>query len=351
MGPARINDDEHEDAAAAAPGSRPALTRADVARLAGVSSAVVSYVVNDGPRAVAPATAARVRDAIERLGYRPNLTARALRRGATDMIGLVLPSGSNPFFAEFAVEIEREAALRGVAVMMASSGGDPARERRLLDSLAGRQVDGILLAPAVMDPALSTTDRAETRTVVFNRVGPLPGFRTLGPDFAGGAASVVDHLIDVHGASSVVLGSGLVRNSAPNSREQGWRNALARHGRPAGAVIDAEFSRAGGYRMGLTLLDGGLPDAVFTSSDLQAVGLLRALHEAGVRVPGDLAVVCFDGTSESEYAWPALTVARQPIAAMAHAAVDAVLDSVALPAGHQSFATELVIRRSCGCGA
>lgn len=331
------------------PGPRRAVTRADVARAAGVSSAVVSYVVNDGPRNVAPETAARVRAAIETLGYRPNLNARALRRGATEMIGLVVPSSSNPFFAEYALEIERAAAEHGHAIVMANSGGDLDRERRLLDGLAGRQVDGILWAPASVRPEVAMAAHLEVPTVVFNLDGPLAGFPTLGPDFTGGAAAVVDHLVTAHGAGTVALGRGLRGALGPNSREQGWRDALHRHGRAEGPVVEAEFSRAGGYRMGLELLAEGLPDAVFTSSDLQAVGVLRAFHEAGVRVPEDVAVVCFDGTSESEYSWPALTVARQPVAVMAKAAVTAVLDREHGGVGHRAYATELVVRRSCGC--
>ena len=92
---------------------RPTVTHVDVARRAGVSTAVVSYVVNNGPRQVAPATAARVHAAIEELGYRPNLNARALRRGTTDLIGLVVPDSSNPFFAELAQGIEQAAAQHG----------------------------------------------------------------------------------------------------------------------------------------------------------------------------------------------------------------------------------------------
>ena len=90
-----------------------AVTRSDVARYAGVSTAVVSYVVNNGPRPVAVETAARVRDAIDILGYRPNITARSLKLGSTGMLGLVVPDSSNPFFAEYALEIERVAAERG----------------------------------------------------------------------------------------------------------------------------------------------------------------------------------------------------------------------------------------------
>src|SRR4249919_1103656 len=98
-------------------------TRADVARYAGVSTAVVSYVVNDGPRRVAPETAARVRAAIEILKYRPNVNARALKKGSTEMLGVVLPDITNPFFAEYARAIEIAAAAHGYVLVVANSNG------------------------------------------------------------------------------------------------------------------------------------------------------------------------------------------------------------------------------------
>lgn len=328
---------------------RPA-TRQDVARAAGVSTAVVSYVVNAGPRNVAPATATRVRAAIETLGYRTNLNARALRLGAAEMIGLVLPDSSNPFFAEYALEVERVAAERGHSLVMANSAGDPAREARLVDGLVRRQVVGVLLATGRPAGELDLTAH-EVPTVLLDRDGPVAGVSAIGPDFTAGADAVVDHLLTAHGAVTVALCTGR-STFAANSREQGWRTALQRHGRTENPVVNGGFTRAGGYAMGRELLARGLPDAVFASSDLQAVGLLRALHEAGVRVPTDVAVTSFDGTSESEYSWPTLTVARQPVAAMARAAVSALLDPGSAPQqGFRSFDTELVIRRSCGCPA
>jgi LacI family transcriptional regulator len=330
---------------------RRAVTRSDVARYAGVSTAVVSYVVNNGPRKVAPATEAKVRDAIDRLGYRPNLSARALRLGATEMIGLVVPDSSNPFFAEYGQAVERAAAERGHALVMANSASDGALERRHVESLASRQVDGILVASTLPRRELALSRHQEVTTVLLNLDGPVPGYHTLGPDFTRGTVAVVGHLLEVHGARTVALATGHEGPIETNSREQGWREALWRSGQPDGPVVRGEYTRDGGYAMGRALLQQGRPDAVFATSDLQAVGVLRALHEAGLRVPQDIALVSFDGTSESEFCWPALTVARQPVAEMAQAAVAAVLDRRSPhPDQHQLFQTELVLRRSCGCG-
>jgi LacI family transcriptional regulator len=110
-----------------------------------------------------------------------------------------------------------------------------------------------------------------------------------------------------------------------------------------------EWSREGGYEGGHRLLSSpSPPTAIFASSDLQAVGVLRAAHERGVRVPEDLAVIGFDGTKESEFCWPPLTVVAQPIQEMAKTAVRLVLDEER-PEGHTRFAGKLVVRQSCGC--
>jgi LacI family transcriptional regulator len=135
-----------------------------------------------------------------------------------------------------------------------------------------------------------------------------------------------------------------------DERELGWQRALREAGRPDGALVREPFTREGGYQGGLRLLAmRPRPTGVFTSNDLQAVGLLRAAHEQDVRVPEDLAIVSFDGTQESEYCWPPLTSARQPIREMAEAAVRTVMEGDADHPAHQMFSVGLVIRRSCGC--
>ena len=329
-----------------------AVTRADVARYAGVSSAVVSYVVNDGPKPVAASTAARVREAIDVLGYRPNINARALKLGTTGMLGLVVPDSSNPFFAEFALEIEQVATERGLALLVASSNSDPELEARLIVDLAGRQVDGLIVSGTAGPPRPRAPGdrRLATPTVYIDSSLPVAGYHTIGSDSIGGAKLAVDHLVVDHGHASVALLIGSGARSSVDERESGWLEALRALDAQDGPVVRAPFTRAGGYRGGLRLLDlSPRPTAVFVSNDLQAIGLLRAAHEGGVRVPEDLAIVAYDGTQESEYCWPPLTSARQPVPTMAAAAVETVLDNPDAPS-HQTFAIELVIRRSCGCG-
>jgi LacI family transcriptional regulator len=328
-----------------------AVTRADVARYAGVSTAVVSYVVNNGPRPVAVETAARVRDAIDILGYRPNIMARSLKLGSTGMLGLVVPDSSNPFFAEYALEIERVAAERGLALLMANSASDIEREARLIVDLGSRQVDGLIVAGASGPPRpRAPGDRLlTTPTVYIDSSVASAGHHTIGSDSTGGARQAVDHLLAVHGHQTVTLLMGTGAGTSVDGREVGWQQALQAAGRPDGPIVRMPFTREGGHLGGLRMLQTSEPPrAVFASSDLQAIGLLRAAHELAVRVPDELAIVAFDGTHESEYALPPLTVVRQQVREMAEAAVRTVLEGTG-SVDHQVFGMDLIVRRSCGC--
>ena len=324
-----------------------AVTRADVARYAGVSTAVVSYVINDGPKPVAPATAARVRAAIDRLAYRPNGNARALRTGTTQMLGLVLSDSTNPYFVELAAAIERAGANRGHALMMGNSHGDRSQELQLIGDLTRRQADGIMVAILGRPAYALDLARLSVPIVWLDASEPVTGFSSLGSDGRQGAALGVGHLIEQHGHTSIGLVIGDLGTGDP--REQGWRETLRAAGLPDGPVARVPWTREGGLEGGLQLLAGpDRPTAVLASSDLQAIGLLRAARELGLRVPDDLAVVSFDGTKESPFSSPSLTVVRQDIEGMAELAVALTLDRERTPS-HHAFGTQLVIRESCGC--
>ncbi|WP_344801228.1 LacI family DNA-binding transcriptional regulator [Microlunatus ginsengisoli] len=326
------------------------MTRSDVARYAGVSTAVVSYVVNNGPRPVAATTAARVRDAIAVLGYQPNANARALKLGTAGLLGLLVPDTGNPFFAEYALAIEQAATQRGLALLIANSGSDLGVEATLLTDLANRQLDGLIVAGAGGPPVDSTLSgvTAVTPTVFVDTASPVPGYRTVGADKHAGALQAAQHLVEVHGHDNVALLMGRGARHATDERETGWRDALRALDVERGEVAYATFTRHGGYVAGQHLLAlRPRPTAVFASSDLLGMGLLRAAHEAGLSIPDDLAIVSFDGTNQAEYCWPPLTTIRQPIQEMAAAAVAAIFDQAA-PA-HQLFPVSLLARRSCGC--
>lgn len=326
-------------------------TAAEVARLAGVSPAVVSYVVNGGPRNVAPGTAERVRDAVRTLDYRPNRAARALRRGTTGIVGLVIPRVANPFMAELSEAVQTAADRRGLAVLAASSGDRLEVERQLVETLPRHGVDGVVVA-TVMGHADAAPPSHDLPTVYVNAPFPVAGARAIGPDATQGARLVVDHLVGAHGHGSVALVTGESGARTPGARELGWQQATADHGATPGPVVRVGWDRPGGSEAVDRLL--ALPErpgAVFATSDAQALGLLHALRAAGVRVPEDVAVGGFDGTEDAAYAAPPLTTARQPVLAMAEAALDALEDPGGPRQGHALFPLDLVVRQSCGCPA
>ncbi|HET9648917.1 MAG TPA: LacI family DNA-binding transcriptional regulator [Microlunatus sp.] len=324
------------------------VTLADVARYAGVSTAVVSYVINDGPRPVAPATAERVREAVTRLGYRPNSHARALMSGKTGILGLIHPGTANPFFGEYSDVVYTVAAGHDTALLMASSAGDAAVERSLIDSLARRNVDGIIVMTS-----MTRADVAEIRDpgipmLFVNCPFPVPGYRSIGPDALDGSRRIVDHLLDVHGHSSVALIAGETGDIGPDDRERGWQDALRTHRVGEAPSVRTSFSLDGGYDAARQLLRRtDRPTAIFTSSDQLAYGALHAIHDHGLRIPEDVAVVGFDGTAESAHTWPPLTLVRQPLETMATVAVENMLGS--LPRLHTLYEMTMIIRRSCGC--
>ncbi|MBP2411987.1 LacI family transcriptional regulator [Arthrobacter stackebrandtii] len=325
-------------------------TRNDVARYAGVSTAVVSYVVNGGPKKVAPATEAKVQDAIRVLGYRPNAAARALKLGSSETIGLVIPDNSNPFFSLLAHAVEDAAAERGYALVLTNSDGNLAKERRSVRNLAARQVDGVLLASVLFDPDLEDLEKANIPWVLLNQDHKIAGVNGVGVDLAAGAQAAVQHLIG-HGHTSIGLVMGTNVGNDVDDRELGWLRALEEAGLAEGPIARSSFTRSGGYEAGKRLLAAATrPTAIFASSDMQAVGILRALHEAGVAVPGDIALASFDGSAESEYTWPALTTVEQPVREMAEAAVEGILKARRKGEPQQRiFPTTLRVRQSCGC--
>lgn len=320
--------------------------RSDVARLAGVSTAVVSYVLNDGPGAVSAETRKRVLRAVEALGYRPNASARALATGSSRLLGLVVPDISNPFFAELALSIESCAKTKGYGLLLANSEDSEELELQQVANLVERGADGILLASVMPSPVLPQASK--TRFVILNSLRPRTSVTSIGPDAIDGARQATEHLI-AHGHTSVGLIIGPQDPTAVEAREVGWLDAHAAHRLTPGPIARAEFSREGGYQAARRMFSsGGSPAAVFVSSDLQAIGALAALSQLGLHVPQDVAMVSFDGTIESEFSIPPLTTVRQPVSAMASRLIDLVTEA-GVPLGHESFPVELVVRQTCGC--
>lgn len=331
-----------------------AVTRTDVARLAGVSTAVVSYVINDGPKRVAPQTAERVRKAIADLRYQPNANARALTTGSPRLLGFIAPDLTNSFFAELSDAVGLAAAAHGFDLIVASTGDDPQRERSITVNLVGRRVDGIIAATALDPVSLAGMAVGSTARVLIDDATTVPGIASVMTDLEEGAHQVTRHLVE-HGHQDIAIVTGPpVLPQHVDSRRLGWARALTEAGLPLGPVVETTFTRQGGYAAMRTYLqDHPAPRAVFAASDLLGIGVLRALHEAGLDVPGDVAVAAFDGSIESAYSRPRLTSLRQPITEIARLAVAHSLGLEDADQAASGPATRLrgtlVVRESCGC--
>lgn len=325
-----------------------AVTRGDVARLAGVSTAVVSYVVNDGPRGVAPATRGRVLEAIDRLGYRPNVTARALRTGETGLIGLVVPEVLNPYYAEFIEAMDVAAAGSGTSILLGITHRLADEEARTVQSLVDHGVDGLIYEVDLGDDELYLAGGPDMRRVLLDHSQPVPGLATVGADSEGGARAVVEHLIG-HGHRRIGYIGAPMHGRKLDLRRMVWERTVAEEGLEGIDPVITTWSREGGYEGAKELMARDRPPtAIFAGSDFIGIGVLRALHELGLDVPGDVAVASFDGTAESAFSWPPLTTVRQPFEQMARRTFE-VLGATAQPAGSSVFPMQLVVRASCGC--
>jgi LacI family transcriptional regulator len=336
---------------------RSSSTRRDVARLAGTSTAVVSYVINNGPRPVAHATRQRVMAAIEALGYRPNWIAQALSARRTGALGLVLPDSSNPHFARLAREVERIVTARGQMLLFANTEQNPVSELRHIEAFLDRKVDGIFLIGAT-NSARSSEVLADSGTpyILLDRLSRDPRARVVRTDNEKGGALATGHLIAL-GHRRIAHLSGPWQLAGVRERTAGYRRAMREARLPALPVIISAFDLARAYDAARDLLAApGRPDALFVGSDVQAIGVLRAAADCGLAVPGDLAVVGFDGIPESAYSVPRLTTIVQPVAAIAACAAEMLFadidggrsGDVNLSPRVQTLPPELVIRESCG---
>ncbi len=298
----------------------------DVARLAGVSHQTVSRVLNGHP-SVRPETRVRVETAIRTLGYRRNSAARALATRRSSTVGLLTATSnqSGPIFTLVAVEQACRAAGLWVSVVSLSV-YDPESVRSALDHFLDQGVDGIITIAPVRDAVLAASAVAPGLPLVV--VAPLlagsGGSLHVAVDQRQGARSAVRHLVELgHTTIAHVPGPPDWLDAA--EREAGWLAELSASGLRPGPSLPGDWSAASGYAAGRRLLAEPGPTAVFAANDLMALGLVRAVTEAGLRVPEDLSVVGFDDLEIAAYARPPLTTVRQDFGDLGRAAVDLLL--------------------------
>ncbi|GAA4558795.1 substrate-binding domain-containing protein [Planotetraspora kaengkrachanensis] len=314
-------------------GERPSITR--VAELAGVSATTVSHTLN-GRRPVADSTRRRVLDAIERLGYRPNVLARGLRTSRSQTIGLVIPDITNPFYPALARGLQDVLGPAGYDEIISNTDGDRGMERAAIEQMIARQVDGLAFA-VFHTHAEDLLPAIEAGIPVVRLGGRLvqEGVDVVHSDDEGGAAEAARYLLE-RGYRRIGFVCGPEAEGPAAERVAGYRAALTEAGAPADPrlVVHTHFSRVGGRDGAAALLDlPEPPDAVLCANDIMAIGALETAARRGLHVPGDLAVMGFDDIEAAGLISPGLTTMANPAREIGQACARLLLDRLSGQAG------------------
>ncbi|MFF7380307.1 LacI family DNA-binding transcriptional regulator [Streptomyces massasporeus] len=335
-------------------------TMADVARSAGVSVATVSHVLN-GTRPVLPHTRQAVLDAVEELGYTTNTLARSLVTARTRSIGLAVSAISNPYFTEILQGVEAAALEAGYSLLIADPHDDPGHERKVVQLLHERRVDGMVVAPSA-DPRdlLAYLERHDVPAVFLDRLVDAPGsdggprFDQVCADNAEPMSRLVTHLAGL-GHRRIGLVAGRPGLSTTSERITGYRSGLAFAGLAYDErlLVHGDSESAGAEQATEALLSLGVPPtALVTGNNAMTIGVLRALSERGLSVPGDIALCCFDDFAWADLFSPRLTAIAQPGRDIGARAVRVLLERLAEPdraARTVRLPCTFVHRTSCGC--
>lgn len=325
---------------------------ADVAVVAGVSAQTVSRVVN-GHGNVVPTTRAKVVEALRSVGYTPNATARALATGRSGVIGVLTFSVSRLGDVRSLSGISVAGGRAGYSINLLSlTEATSGRIDEGIARMAAQQVDGLVIIEAeVLDSPMFAV-RPTVPLVVTDAVASQD-YPNVDTDQAAGARLAVEHLLGL-GHRTVHHVSGPATSRAARERVRAWRETLTAHGRPVPVEQVGAWTAASGYRIGSVLAarPRGEVTAVFSANDQMALGLMRAFHEAGRRIPGDVSVVGFDDTEEAENYWPPLTTVHQDFEGVGELCVSLLLDQIHDPAaastGTYRVPVHLAVRASTG---
>ncbi|WP_225437273.1 LacI family DNA-binding transcriptional regulator [Arthrobacter sedimenti] len=324
----------------------------DVARRAGVSLGTVSHVLNK-PEIVSAKTIARVAAAIDELGFVRNDAARSLAAGRSNTVGLILTDVGNSLFVDIARGAEGAASSAGRSLLLANSDVTFQKQESYLDIFDEARVAGIILAP--LDAGLDGVDRVRRHgrnIVLVNYAGDRTDCCSVVVDEEHGGYLAATHLMDI-GRSRLLFAGGPEDLHAVNARREGARRAVRERGNGVSLEVipSRNLKSASGRSIARQLLDdGALPDGILAPADQLAAGLIHELTDAGVSVPGDVAVIGYDNNQfASEAAIPMSTVS-QPGHEMGEEALRLLLDEIDNPRSHEhrriTLDPSLIVRRS-----
>ena len=325
----------------------------DIAKRAGVSRATVSLVLRNSPLVARP-TRERVQSSIDALGYVYDRAAANLRSRQTQTVGLIVCEITNPFYAELTAGIDEALDRAGWVAFLANTAESPVRQDRFIERMREHRVGGLLLSPAEgTDPAIIDRLRDEGLPVVqiLRRLGRRDGDH-VGADFRLGMRLAAEHLIRLGHRHLAFVGGGR-RASPARDRIQAFRETLARHGLPAGAIIDCLPTRAEGERAVGCLITGKRddPTAILCHNDICASGVLVGLADRGLAAGKDCAVIGFDNIPEAAHYRPALTTVEIDAHRIGEEAANLLLRRIKAPSGPPEsivLPPQLIIRSSCG---
>lgn len=330
------------------------LTLEDIARHAGVSRATVSRVIN-GDENVKEQTREHVLEVIRQNNFQPNLAARSLAAGKTNVLGLVIPAGASaiftdPYFPFLIQSVTTACNARDYSIMLWLA--EPEFERRMIRQiLHSGLLDGVIVSSVLMeDPIIQALHDSKKTFILFGR-HPKLDVNYLDAENVRGGCEATLHLLRL-GHKRVATITGLKNMIAGYDRFEGYRKALEERkiSFSTELVAECDFTEESAYVATQRLLLAK-PTAIFVASDTMAEGALHALRDAGLRVPQDVAIVSYDDMPHAARTTPPLTTIRQPTNLMVSLAVDALIDIIHNPGTHKRHVIlpiELVIRESCG---
>jgi len=331
------------------------LTLEDIARFSGFSRSTVSRVINGGDY-VKEETRQRILDVIHEHNFQPNLGARSLAGGQTGVLGLVIPAAvstifTDPYFPQFIRGVSAGCNEHNYSMMLWLA--EPEHERRTMrEILHNGLLDGVIVSSMIIsDPIFESLHGSKMPFILIGRHPTYEDINYLDVDNIQSASQAIRHLVSL-GRRRIATITGPLNMIGGYDRYQGYLKGLEEQGLPLlpELAIEGDFTEIGGYHAMLRLLDAH-PDAVFAASDIMAIGALRALREANLRVPDDVAVIGYDDVPLANMTEPPLTTIRQSIQSMGTMAVKTLVEIIRNPnlgPQHILVDTELIIRESCG---